>query len=246
MGGDPHRWPSSAGELERLQIELAELALYAPAWTPPEGRPLRCAGLFVTFGAGPPGRERTWAAATVLEDHRELARAAVHGRAGGPYAPGHLAMQRGPLLEAVVRGLEPAPDVILVNATGGDHPRRAGLAVHLGAAMDIPTVGVTDRTLVATGGEPGPNRGAAAPLLLDDEPVGFVLRTRRRVRPVIVHAGWRTTPESAREVVLACTGRARTPEPLRLARSLARLLRAGDEGRLSAPPQAAAAVVHPR
>jgi deoxyribonuclease V len=246
MGADVHRWPGSAEELERLQVELAELAMSAPAWTPPEGRPLRCAGLFVTFGAGPPGRERAWAAATVLEDHRELARAAVHGRAGGPYSPGHLAMQRGPLLEAAVRGLDPTPDVILVNATGCDHPRRAGLALHLGAVLDIPTVGVTDRPLLARGGEPGPSRGDTAPLTLGDELVGSVLRTRRRVRPVLVHASWRTTPQSAREVVLACTGRARTPEPLRLARSLARLLRAGDEGRLSGPPRAEAAAVHPR
>lgn len=246
MSGDPHRWPRSAGELEKLQVELAERARAAPWWIAPGGRPVRCAGVFLALAPVPGGRERAWAAAAVMERDRVLARAAVHGPAGAPYAPGLLAMQRGPLLEAVVRRLEPPPDVILVNATGRDHPRRAGLALHLGALLDLPTVGVTDRPLVASGGEPGPDRGAAAPLALDDELVGFVLRTKRGVRPVIVHAGWRTGPESAREVVLACTGRARTPEPLRVARSMARLLRAGDEGRLSAPPGREAAAVRPR
>ncbi|HEX9376922.1 MAG TPA: endonuclease V [Actinomycetota bacterium] len=72
-------------------------------------------------------------------------------------------MQRGPLLESALRALKAVPDVVLVNATGRDHPRRAGLALHLGAALDLPTVGVTERPLMATAGEPGPDPGAASP-----------------------------------------------------------------------------------
>lgn len=84
--------------------------------------------------------------------------------------------------------------------------------------LDLPTVGVTDRTLVAVAGEPGRLRGAKSPLRIGDELVGYALRTRDDVRPVLVHAGWRTLPETACEVVLAVTGRMRTPEPLREAR----------------------------
>src|SRR6266545_2007126 len=230
-----HPWPRSRGELEMVQAELAERARAAPPWVVPTDRPLRCAGVFVAFSPALPGHEPASTAAALLEGGRVIATALVGGRAGAPYSPGHLALQRGPLLESALRALEIIPDVVLVNATGRDHPRYAGLALHLGAALDLPTVGVTERPLVATAGEPGPDRGAATPLSLDGELAGFVLRTRGGARPVIAHAGWRTDPETAREVVLSSTGRARTPEPLRLARFLARVQRAREEGRLTAP-----------
>jgi deoxyribonuclease V len=129
------------------------------------------------------------------------------------------------VLEAAVRDL-PRPDVLLVDATGRDHPRRAGLALHLGAVLDIPTAGVTHRPLVARGEWPEARRGAWTPLILDGEAVGAWLRTSARARPLAVHAAWRTDVETAVEVVLAACGRHRTPEPLRHARRLARTARA--------------------
>src|SRR5207302_4517114 len=122
------------------------------------------------------------------------------------------------LLEAAVRGLSAAPDVLLVDATGRDHPRRAGMALQLGAVLDLPTVGVTHRPLLAGGAWPEDVRGATSLLLLEDEPVGAWLRTRRGTRPLAIHPGWRTDIGAAVSVVLAATGRRRTPEPLRLAR----------------------------
>jgi deoxyribonuclease V len=124
--------------------------------------------------------------------------------------------------------LPEVPDVLLVDATGRDHPRRAGLALQLGAVLEIPTVGLTDRPLLARGEEPDDERGAASPLLLEGERVGYLLRTKRGTRPICVHAGWRTMPESALEVVLSVTRQMRTPEPLRVARSAARATRARD------------------
>lgn len=131
-------------------------------------------------------------------------------------------MREGQLLEQVVRQLIPQPEVLLVDATGLDHPRRAGLALHLGAALDLPTVGVTDRALIATAEEPGRSRGDRAPLLIGEELAGYALRTRDGVRRLFVHAGWRTDPKTACEVLLAATTKTRTPEPLREARRLAR------------------------
>jgi deoxyribonuclease V len=96
------------------------------------------------------------------------------------------------------------------------------LALHLGAVLDLPTVGVTDRTLVATAEEPGRLRGDRVPLMIGEERVGYALRTRDGVRRLFVHAGWRTDPNTACDVVLAATTRMRTPEPLREARRLAR------------------------
>ncbi len=162
---------------------------------------------------------------------RLLAAATSAGVAGAPYRPALLALRQGPLLAAAVHALPARPEVLLVNATGRDHPRRAGLALHLGAVLDLPTVGVTDRPLLAEGGWPDDAAGAAAPLLLDGERVGCWLRTRPGVRPVAVHAAWRTGVEVAVAVVLAATRRpARTPEPLRRARTAARLARARAAG----------------
>jgi deoxyribonuclease V len=137
-----------------------------------------------------------------------------------------LARREGSMLEAAVRRLEPIPTVLLVNATGLDHPRRAGLALHLGAVLGMPTVGVTHRPLLAKGERPPQERGATAPLWIGGDLVGWWVCTRSRALPLAVSAGWRTDPESAVEVVLAAAGRYRTPEPLRRARQLAREARA--------------------
>jgi len=140
--------------------------------------------------------------------------------------PGLFALHTGPLLEAAVRALTVRPDVLLVDATGADHPRRAGLALHLGAVLDTATVGVTHRPLLAAGDWPADEAGAINPLLLDGDLVGFWVRTRAGRRPLAVHAGWRTDAHTAARIVLAAA-RVRTPEPLRLARRLARTVRAG-------------------
>lgn len=191
------------------------------------------------FAAGPVGLVGTgatgdplWAAsvALVAGEPRPVASNAMRGSAGGPYVPGLLAIREGPLLERTIRSLPVTPEVVLVNGTGRDHPRGAGIALHLGAVLDVPTVGVTLRPLVAVPAEPGDERGATAPLVLGGEVVGATVRTRRGARPVLVHSAWRTDPNVAVDVVLRVTGRYRTPEPIRLARRLVR------EGRARSTP----------
>jgi deoxyribonuclease V len=216
-------WPEST---EALIGEQNELARAEPAPWRPDAQPV-VAGCFVCFPRGETGRGRRgdpgWAAAAALAGTVTVAEAVTTGTAGGPYEPGLLALREGPLLEAAVRAA--MPDVLLVDATGRDHPRRAGLALHLGAVLDLPTVGVTHRPLIAKGAWPTDVRGASSPLLLEGEPVGAWLRTRRGARPLAVHPAWRTTTDVAVHVVLATLGRYRTPEPLRRARHLARLAR---------------------
>jgi deoxyribonuclease V len=215
-------WPSAADELIREQEELAR-ASPAP-FRPTEAVAL--AGCFVCFGRGGsgPGKagDRGWAGAALAAET-----AVATGSAGAGYAPGLLALREGPLLEAAVRALRATPEALIVNATGRDHPRRAGVALHLGAVLDLPTIGVTHRTLVARGDWPPDDPGARTPLLIEGESVGYWLRTRAGTRPLAVHAGWRIDAELAVELVLSsCTGR-RTPEPIRLARRAARVARAG-------------------
>jgi deoxyribonuclease V len=164
-------------------------------------------------------------------DRRVIGTAVVRGEAGAPYEPGLLALREGRLLEAAVRALPGEPEVVIANATGRDHPYGAGLALHLGAVLGLPSIGVTDRPLVAEGAEPAPAYGATSPLLLEGAEVGRLLRTRAGARPVVVHPGWRTDLDTAVSVVLATIRRARTPEPLRRARREARRARGVEERR---------------
>jgi deoxyribonuclease V len=221
------QWPESADALAGAQELLGRAT--PPRWQP-AGEELAVAACFVCFQRGPsgPGRkgEPGWAGAAILDGPHLLATAAVRGTAGAAYEAGLLALREGPLLEAAARSLPARPDVLLIDATGRDHPRRAGLALHLGAVLELPTVGVTHRPLLATGEWPRDERGATSPLELGDEIVGFWLRTRGGMRPLAVHSAWRTDPVTAVRVVLATLGVTRTPEPLRVARRVARVARA--------------------
>jgi deoxyribonuclease V len=219
-------WPSTAEELIALQLRLAGAT--PEPWAPRPGA--RVGGCFICFerGGHGPGHagDRGWAAASL--DH---AVAVVRGEAAASYEAGLLALREGALLARAVRELGTMADVLLVNATGRDHPRRSGLALHLGAALDVPTVGVTHRPLLARGPWPPDERGAASSLLLDGERIGAWLRTRPGTRPLAVHAAWRTDPDAAVEIVLSTLRGARTPEPLRIARRAARRARAADAPR---------------
>lgn len=232
---DPH-WPAGADALADEQRRLAGLT--PDPWTPsPSALVGACFVCFPTgiSGTGAEG-DPAWAAATLGPRHGEVREAVVEGVAGAPYEPGLMALREGPALEMAVRALPRRPDLLLVNAAGRDHPRRAGLALHLGAVLDVPTVGVTHRAFVATGGWPPDEAGASTPLLLDGDPVGAWVRVRRGRRPLVAHAAWCTDPATAIDVVLRACEKVRTPEPLRIARRAARKARARAEGR--APPGA--------
>lgn len=222
-------WGRSATELVEAQGALA--AARPPPWPGPD-RETTIGAVAICFarGASGPGAagDPAWAAAVVMRGRRTLAEAVVTGAAGAPYEAGLLALREGPLLERAVRALPRLPEVLLVDATGRDHPRRAGLALHLGAILDLPTVGVTHRPLLAEGAWPAAAEGQTAPLRAEGEQVGAWLRRRADARPVAVHPAWRTSTDVAVAVVRAAAGTHRTPEPLRRARHLARLARAGE------------------
>ena len=215
-------------ELIDAQARLATLSPEPWHWT---GSATKVGAVFVAFprGSSGPGAsgDRCWAAAVIMVDAKLVVASVIDRQAGAAYEPGRLFLRVGrPILEAV-RQL-PEPDVLLVNGTGRDHPRGGGLAVHLGALLDVPTIGITHRPLVATGDWPADERDASAPLVLSGDVVGYWLRTHTGTRPLAIHAGWRTDPATALEVVKACGGRSRTPEPLRLAREYARTARASE------------------
>jgi len=147
-----------------------------------------------------------------------------------PYVPGYLGFRESPAIVAALQRLARMPDLILVDGHGRSHPRRCGIATHLGVLLDVPTIGCAKTLLCGkVEGVLGPERGATASLVDRGEQVGVALRTRERAQPIFVSTGHRVSLESAVEWVLRlCDGR-RLPLPIRLAHDAANAARRAAE-----------------
>jgi len=142
-------------------------------------------------------------------------------RTSFPYVPGLLSFREIPaVLEALAR-LRIRPDLLLCDGQGIAHPRRCGLASHLGLATGLPSIGVAKTRLVGEHRAPPKRRGAWTPLIDAGETIGAVLRTRAGVKPVYVSIGHRVSLPTAIEYVMACCTRYRLPETTRWAHHLA-------------------------
>jgi deoxyribonuclease V len=140
-----------------------------------------------------------------------------------PYIPGLLAFREGPLIEEALARLRSEPDVILVDGHGIIHPRRMGIGAHIGVLADRVTIGIGKTHFYGTYSLPGPEPGDRTPLYSPEgEQLGVVLRTRAGSRPIFVSPGQHISPDTAAEVVLACTAGHRLPEPLHLADRLSK------------------------
>ena len=137
-----------------------------------------------------------------------------------PYVPGLLSFREAPALLAAIRKLKTEPDAFIFDGQGLAHPRRFGLACHVGLLIDRPSVGCAKSRLIGRHADPGPDRGSKAPLTDRGQRVGTVLRTRDGVRCVYVSVGHRVSLPAAERLVLACCTRYRLPEPTRLADQL--------------------------
>ena len=141
-----------------------------------------------------------------------------------PYVPGLLSFREMPAalpaLDELQRRLGGLPDVFMTDSHGLAHPRRFGLACHLGVLLDKPALGVAKTRLVGRHDEPDEEKGAHVPLEHNGETVGAVVRTRTRVKPVFVSVGHRCTLEDAVALALRCTTRYKLPEPTRQAHLL--------------------------
>jgi deoxyribonuclease V len=134
-----------------------------------------------------------------------------------PYIPGLLSFREGAVILDALRKLDSTPDVFIFDGQGLSHPRRLGIACHIGLWLDQPTIGCAKSRLIGHA-EPLPAaKGSWVPLVDQAETVGVVLRTRANVKPVFVSVGHRATLDDARQLVLSCTTRYRLPEPTRAA-----------------------------
>ena len=171
----------------------------------------------------PRGGKHARAAVVVLTwpGLEELARSVVVEPLKFPYVPGLLSFRELPAVLSALDGLDTLPDMVLCDGQGIAHPRRFGLASHLGVLIDRPTVGVAKTRFIGEYDDPGPDKGDRTPLMDGEERIGYVLRTRSRVKPLFVSTGHRVSAETACEIVLGCCTRYRLPETTRRADALA-------------------------
>ena len=193
-----------------------EVAVRVEVPDAPVPAPATVAGLDVSYEVG---SDRVVAAAVVVEvdGGRIVEEVLVEGRAEFPYVPGLLAFRETPLLLRALDRLATAPDLLLCDGQGIAHPRRCGLACHLGVLTGLPAVGCAKNHLVGEHTGPGPRRGDRAPLVEDSTVLGHVLRTQDGVRPVYVSPGHRIGTAQATDLVLALSPSYRLPDPVRRA-----------------------------
>lgn len=209
-----HRWDVTPAEAVEIQERLRPLVLLSDGISGVRA----VAGLDVGF---PLGRARAAAVVFSYPALEQLDVAIAELPVEFPYIPGLLTFREGPAALAALDRLTVPWDVLLCDAQGYAHPRRLGLASHLGVLLDRPSVGCAKSRLVGRHGPVGDEPGSWTELVADDEVVGAVLRTRKGTKPVYVSVGHRLDLPSAVQLVLGCTRNRRLPEPARQAHELA-------------------------
>ncbi len=208
----PSHWPRDAAAAIALQRALAGTVVRTG--TPGEVRTV--AGVDCALGSvGTRGR-----AAAVVCDYPGLMPRAVgviEDTVPFPYVPGLLSFRETPLVLGALGRVGGPPDLLLVDGHGYSHPRRFGIACHLGVLLDVPTIGVAKSRLTGEPAEVGSAPGDVAYLRDGDEVIGAIVRTRAGVKPVYVSVGHRLSLEAAVEWTLRCGAGYRLPEPTRLA-----------------------------
>ncbi|MEV0086978.1 endonuclease V [Saccharopolyspora sp. NPDC050642] len=211
-----HPWPSTEAEAVAIQEQLRPLVRF-------DGEPAEvrtAAGLDVAYRDD---SGRLVAAVTVVDvaTLSVVDSVVVHGETDFPYVPGLFAFREAPSLLRALSEMSVVPDVLVCDGQGLAHPRRFGLACHLGVLTDLPSIGV-GKTAMGRYEPPGEERGAWSPLRMDDEVVGRALRTQRGVKPVFVSVGHRYTLDGACDLVLRLSPKYRLPETTRTADHLGR------------------------
>ena len=210
-----HRWDLTPAEAIKLQRELASRVVLEDRI----GQVNLVAGADLHF----PQKGIAKAAVVVLSyPGLQIVESQVaEGEAAFPYIPGLLAFRESPLVLEAFSRVSRSPDLLLVDGQGIAHPRRMGLACHLGIYLDIPSIGYAKSRLYGRHTEPGLEKGSWADLVGDNQIIGSVLRTKSGIRPLYVSPGHLVGIEAARDWTLKCCRGYRVPEPTRLAHQLA-------------------------
>jgi len=222
----PHRWAVSATQAIALQNRLAADVIIEPYG----GSPRFIAGVDAALTAD---GSACVAVAAVWDttDGRLVEAHTARRPLTFPYVPGLLSFREAPAALAALRRVRAPVQVLVCDGQGRAHPRRFGLACHLGLIVDVPTIGCAKRHLIGVFGDLGAKRGSSAPLLDCDEEIGRVLRTQDGADPVYVSVGHRVDLASAERIVLACAMQHRLPEPTHQADRLVALATERGRGR---------------
>jgi len=214
-----HSWNVDRAEAERIQQRLRAHVVVRP----PDQPPRLIAGADAAYDET---RTTAWGAIVVLDESLRIVESATASAPiRFPYVAGLLAFREAPPLLAAWQQLKTRPDVLILDGHGIAHPARFGLASHLGLWLNVPTIGCAKTCMTRDCPFPAQAAGSKTPILQNSELVGFVLRTRDRVKPVFVSPGHLMDPESAARIIRDCCRGYRLPEPLRQANRLANLLR---------------------
>jgi deoxyribonuclease V len=213
---DLHPWDVTPQRARAIQERLSRRVITEDAFGPVSS----VAGVDVGFEDG--GRI-TRAAVCVLSypGLAPLEQAIARRPTRFPYVPGLLSFREIPAVMEALESLRVAPQLLLCDGQGYAHPRRFGLACHLGLLADLPSIGVAKSRLIGEHGALGQEKGSRTWLRDGDEIIGAVVRTRTAVRPLYVSVGHRVCLDTAIGLVLSCTTRYRLPETTRCADRLA-------------------------
>ncbi|MFQ3632242.1 deoxyribonuclease V [Roseiflexus sp.] len=209
-----HPWPTDLDEARAIQEQIRAQVITHDAF-----------GTIRTIAGVDTGYSGDSALAAVVTlafpSLQTLDYAVARRQIGFPYIPGYLSFREAPAVLDALASLHIAPDLLICDGHGLAHPRRCGIACHIGVLTDLPSIGCAKSLLVGVH-DPLPDvRGAWTPLRYHDEVVGAAVRTRPGVRPVYVSVGHRVSLETAIQFVMACVTRYRLPETTRAADALA-------------------------
>ena len=219
-----HRWDLTPKEAIALQRELAAQVI--------DDEPLPLDAIALVGGVDVSVKENVSRAAVVVLTYPELRvieSVTASTPTPFPYIPGLLSFREGRVILDAMNKLKATPDVFIFDGQGRAHPRRIGIASHVGLFIDVPTIGCAKSVLTGKFGALPAAKGAWVPLEDAGEVIGAVLRTRDNVAPVYISVGHRATLDTARELALRTTTRYRLPEPIRAAHNTA--------GSPDAPPE---------
>jgi deoxyribonuclease V len=207
-----HSWQVTTAEAFEIQLRLASEV----SRTSQLASPSYIAGVDISVDRV---RDEARGAVVVLSypELKLVETQVVNGKVDFPYVPGLLSFREAPLTLAAFERLETVPDLVLFDGQGIAHPRRLGLAAHLGLFLDVPSIGCAKSRLCGHHDTPGPEPGSYAELVDGGEVIGAVLRTKLRTNPVYVSIGHRIDLQSAVNWVMRCCQGYRLPEPTRLA-----------------------------
>jgi deoxyribonuclease V len=209
----PQHWDVTEAQASALQVRLASSVIAEDRFIEPIRR---VAGVDVAYAAD---SNRAFAAAAILDVSTDKVCEVVTAEraVNFPYSTGLLSFREMPALGAVFEKLIETPDLIICDGHGIAHPRRFGLACHVGLAYDVPTIGCAKSRLIGDAPDPDVHRGHRTLLWADDRIVGAVLRTQEGIKPVYVSPGHRVSLETACLWVIRLSSRYRIPEPIRVA-----------------------------